>query len=894
MDFSKSTEEDLLHAVENEMLSPEEKSAASAELSKRRASAMPSTEGAAQTDDGFIQRIMKGRKPSEQEKKSVEDVFGKESSGDVAAFLGAAQGYTGGFMDEAAGALGAGILSLTDPEGLSVPEDAFRQGPVSFGDRYRSARNDARKLEQIVGDEHPILHGVGGLVGAVKSPLNQLIPGSGGGASTLGQRLGAGAGLGALYGLGGAEDLSEKPVEAAIQTGMSGLLGLGGQGVGEGFGALGRWLSSASERVPQNILKSIGADTEALRKVKQGVSDAEAKELGEIFKDIGEKRDVANKEYYETIGNIENTLGKIGEEAKAGGGARDTAIDAEALVRQTKLANRDAQAAALRDQEKQLGTPVITAIQRAFSGESLVDSLVDAAKGALGGSVYSSAKKALQDSAASEGKAVSPDLATSLKTGALTFLLSTISKTAKESSKISKYLDSIRNQLSPEARAAFDARVDFESKISAGKALNRIIQSQYGEKAKLAEELGSSMQNLQKPYVTGREGIFQDILGNLGSKKQTYAERAAAAEQGRRFLDVDPFAEATESAAKDAEDMGLFNEAAKIRGRKYQPEFLRGKDIKVINAKPKQELISGGPSPVFTPKNVSYPKIDELLSKAGVTPEAVEQLSTPVVQGEGKDLFGSLPFSEQYFANMNAEARDAFLKGQNPLGTNVQTNLRRFPATASPEDVTNEGAKEWGGKLGELLSQARQGPTNLAKSPQGYRFPGNTVSESNEALARRLRDIMGPSQSPQSVPGEVDALKAAMEITRGAKEEPLFAAPSLGGGLLGLGGGATPGLLRGSPLEAAIGAILGGGASTAGPALKRVGQMSSAMQVRNAPQIQGAGRALLGSPFTQPAAASGEGFSLLQQLLQPRTTPISKKDIEQEQDAASQYFQSPK
>lgn len=219
-----------------------------------------------------------------------------------ALIAGLGQGYTANLLDEAVvGPMGALYSEITDPYGKNEPEDIFRkEGEVpSFKERMQNATNDYRDYEKELQNKHPIAHTVGGFGGALRSPLNKVLPGAGASANA---RLGAMAGLGGLYGYGGSEKSGlETLPDIGKGAATAGFL----QSVGEG--ALGPLSAYAGQKLPTALVESLASEGDlaalAKKRSKGMISDLNeeslrtgSKYLGSVLNQM-QAEEAANREF---------------------------------------------------------------------------------------------------------------------------------------------------------------------------------------------------------------------------------------------------------------------------------------------------------------------------------------------------------------------------------------------------------------------------------------------------------------------------------------------------------------------------------------------------------------------------------------------------------------------
>lgn len=182
-------------------------------------------------------------------------------SGPTALAGGALQGATGYFGDE----LAAGIGALRG------------QG------EYAKLRDENRRANEDAKAGSPTDYAIGEIGGGAFSPLNKLMPGSGGKPLLTLANTGKAAGAGALTGLGASNaDLTKGEVgKAMLDTAIGAGSAAAGNTVLGGLGAGGRYVKSAPERVAKK------ADDILIDKLSLGATAAERDGMvGELGKDV--------------------------------------------------------------------------------------------------------------------------------------------------------------------------------------------------------------------------------------------------------------------------------------------------------------------------------------------------------------------------------------------------------------------------------------------------------------------------------------------------------------------------------------------------------------------------------------------------------------------------------
>jgi hypothetical protein len=159
---------------------------------------------------------------------------------------GLGQGATASFGDEASGLVQAlGMKYL--PESLGGGGAQAERAP--FWSLYRANRDAARQEDAAAAKEHGFLYGLGNVVGGAPLAIA-----TGGKAKTLGALLTTGGILGATTGLGGSNtDLTRGELgdfgRAGLDTGLGGVLGMAGGGIGYGLQKAAPYVGSQLQKV---------------------------------------------------------------------------------------------------------------------------------------------------------------------------------------------------------------------------------------------------------------------------------------------------------------------------------------------------------------------------------------------------------------------------------------------------------------------------------------------------------------------------------------------------------------------------------------------------------------------------------------------------------------------
>lgn len=164
------------------------------------------------------------------------------------------KGQTLGFGDEIAG-VGRAALDYVMPNSTFEGVEGDSQ---SFGDRYRTFRDDARAVDKRFSEDRPLVAAGLELAGGVLSPTNLVAPGVGT-TGTTGARVGALTGRGAVeggvYGLGEGEGSAADQLASAATGAATGGVAAGTlSGV---VGGLGRTLSK--RRVANDLVQPDGS-----------------------------------------------------------------------------------------------------------------------------------------------------------------------------------------------------------------------------------------------------------------------------------------------------------------------------------------------------------------------------------------------------------------------------------------------------------------------------------------------------------------------------------------------------------------------------------------------------------------------------------------------------------
>lgn len=170
-------------------------------------------------------------------RRLVMDMSAKPDRGTVdAAARGVAQGFTANFGDEIRGLVEASGADPNDPASLGrLVSGALKywMGDPEAKKRYDEAVKRERELNKTAEEQHPVASVAGNIGGAVLLPL-----GAGAGAATLGGRMAAGAGTGAILGgaagAGEGNGVADTLARAAVGVGAGGILGGAAPAVVEG------------------------------------------------------------------------------------------------------------------------------------------------------------------------------------------------------------------------------------------------------------------------------------------------------------------------------------------------------------------------------------------------------------------------------------------------------------------------------------------------------------------------------------------------------------------------------------------------------------------------------------------------------------------------------------
>lgn len=218
----------------------------------------------------------------------VMDMGSKPDRGTLdATARGVAQGFTANFGDEIRGLVEASGANPDDPASLSkLISGALKYwtGDADAKKRYDDAVKRERELNKTAEEQHPIASTVGNIGGAVILPI-----GAGAGAATLGGRMAAGAGTGAVLGgaagAGEGQGVADTLSRAAVGTAAGGALGGVAPAVIEGAVRGARAVatpvanairgirdvdSEAARRVVSALERDVGADPQAVSRLTPG------------------------------------------------------------------------------------------------------------------------------------------------------------------------------------------------------------------------------------------------------------------------------------------------------------------------------------------------------------------------------------------------------------------------------------------------------------------------------------------------------------------------------------------------------------------------------------------------------------------------------------------------
>jgi hypothetical protein len=208
-------------------------------------------------------------------KRLVMDMGEKPDRGAVnAAARGAAQGITANFSDEIRGLVEASGANPDDPASLSkLVSGALKYwgGDADAKKRYDEAVKRERDLNKTADEQHPIASTVGNIAGAVALPI-----GAGAGAATMGGRITAGAGTGAVLGgaagAGEGQGAADTMSRAAMGAGVGGLVGAAAPVALEGVAMAGRGIARAAEPLTNAFRGFRDPEGEAARRVTASIA----------------------------------------------------------------------------------------------------------------------------------------------------------------------------------------------------------------------------------------------------------------------------------------------------------------------------------------------------------------------------------------------------------------------------------------------------------------------------------------------------------------------------------------------------------------------------------------------------------------------------------------------
>jgi hypothetical protein len=173
---------------------------------------------------------------------------------------GVAQGFTANFGDEIRGVVEASGVNPNDPASLSALVSGalkYWTGDAEAKRRYDEAVKRERGLNKAAEEQHPIASTLGNIGGAVILPI-----GAGAGAATLGGRVAAGAGTGAI--LGGAAGAGEG--QGAVDTAAKTLTGA----------AAGGALGGAAPAVIEGVVRGARAVAQPIANTVRGIRDPDS------------------------------------------------------------------------------------------------------------------------------------------------------------------------------------------------------------------------------------------------------------------------------------------------------------------------------------------------------------------------------------------------------------------------------------------------------------------------------------------------------------------------------------------------------------------------------------------------------------------------------------------
>ncbi|MCS3692008.1 hypothetical protein ABIF07_001076 [Bradyrhizobium elkanii] len=173
---------------------------------------------------------------------------------------GVAQGFTANFGDEIRGLVEASGANPDDPASVyKLLSGALKywSGDAEAKKRYDAAVARERELNKVAEEQHPVASTVGNIGGAVILPV-----GAGAGAATLGGRVLAGAGTGAV--LGGAAGAGEG--QGAIDSASRALVGAG----------IGGALGGAAPVAIEGVVRGARAIAQPVANTVRGIRDVDS------------------------------------------------------------------------------------------------------------------------------------------------------------------------------------------------------------------------------------------------------------------------------------------------------------------------------------------------------------------------------------------------------------------------------------------------------------------------------------------------------------------------------------------------------------------------------------------------------------------------------------------
>lgn len=305
-----------------------------------------------------------------------------------AAARGVAQGFTANFGDEIRGLVEASGVNPNDPASLSALIGGalkYWSGDPEAKKRYDEAVKRERSLNKTAEEQHPVASTVGTIGGALVLPV-----GAGAGAASLGGRIAAGAGTGALLGgvagAGEGQGAVDTAARAITGAGIGGALGGAAPAVIEGVARGARALATpiantirgirdpegeAARRVVTALERDIAADPAAVGRLTPGEFAGSVQSGGPaVLADIGgdttralarsaantspEGRAVLNRAIDE---RFEGQTGRVTDWLRGTFNYPDAAAQAGALADTARNVNRANYARAMREGDREIFSP---------------------------------------------------------------------------------------------------------------------------------------------------------------------------------------------------------------------------------------------------------------------------------------------------------------------------------------------------------------------------------------------------------------------------------------------------------------------------------------------------------------------------------------------------------